>query len=105
MEPKNNRWRGALPRPVPDFTLAFTPEGIFLHRERYGQEGIATTTDLTELCITLFSEHFYKDRFNVFKSVFEDDLRAAIEEVLRFHSMRTSKKNHRKFSRKVRERL
>ena len=101
---KEPRWKKEFPYISPDITLSFTPEGIIMHRERYGQTEKVTTLELTELCITLFSEHFYKDKFNVFKSVFEDDLKDAIEKVLRFYSMRTSKKNHRKFAREIKER-
>jgi len=103
--PSNDpRWKKEFQYLSPDITLTFTSEGIILYRERYGQNGIATSSDLTELCITLFSEHLYKDKFNMFKSVFEDNLKTAIEKVLRFYNMRTSKKNHRKFSRKMKER-
>ncbi len=80
---------------------------VVIEKNRYGpcpERGKTTTGDLSEICVNLISKHLFKNNFNVFKAVFEDDLRAAIEEVLRFHGMRTSKKNHKKFSREMKGR-
>ena len=91
-----------------DFIINISHQGeVIIVKNRYGpqpQKGIPTTKEVVELCITLLSQHLFKNKFNVFKAVFEKDLETVIEKVLRFHGMRTSKKNHRKFSRKMSER-
>jgi len=91
-----------------DFIINISHQGeVIIVKNRYGpqsQNGIPTTREVVELCVTLLSKHLFKNKFNVFKAVFEKDLVTAIEGVLGFHGMRTSKKNHRKFSRKMKER-
>lgn len=90
-----------------DLIISSTRQGeVIIEKNRYGYcpIGKATLEDLSKICVTLLSNHLFRKNFNMFKAVFEDDLRIAIEEVLKFHGMRTSKKNHRKFSRKIKER-
>lgn len=90
-----------------DFIINISHQGeVIIVKNRYGpqpQKGIPTTKEIVELCVTLLSKHLFRNKFNVFSDVFEKDLMTAIEGVLRFHGMRTSKKNHRKFSRKMKE--
>jgi len=91
-----------------DLLINISHQGeVIIVKNRYGpqpQNGIPTTKEIVELCVTLLSKHLFKNKFNVFKAVFEKDLMTSIERVLGFHGMRTSKKNHRKFSRKMKER-
>jgi len=61
-------------------------EGIVITKDRYGSyPNEVTMKDIVELCATLLSKQLFKDKFNVFKSVFEDDLIIAIEKVLKFY--------------------
>jgi len=61
-------------------------EGIVITKDRHGSfPKKVTTKEVVELCVTLLSKHIFKNKFDVFKAVLEDDLITAIEEVLKFY--------------------
>lgn len=78
-------------------------DGINFVKNRFGKSGRMSKEELVEFCVTVLSKDQFRNR-NIFRKVFEDDLRKAIKGVVNFHTMRTSSNNFRKFIRKMKER-
>ena len=78
-------------------------DGISFVKNRHGNTGRISKEELVEFCVTILTENQFRNR-NIFRKVFEDDLKKAIEGVVNFHTMRTSSNNFRKFIRKMKER-
>ena len=77
-----------------------TIEGIKDRYEHCDPYGTLTTDILVDLFTSLLSNRLFKNNFNVFKHVFEEELKTEIEKVLRFYSMKTSKKIIENFQKK-----
>ena len=78
-------------------------DGINFTKNRWGKTGRMSKEELIKFCVTILTENQFRN-CNIFRKVFEDDLKKAIEGVVNFHTMRTSRKNFRKFTRKMKER-
>lgn len=85
------------------YIIVADQDGINFVKNRFGKSGRMSKEELVEFCVTILSKDQFRNR-NIFRKVFEDDLRKAIKGVVNFHTMRTSSNNFRKFIRKMKER-
>ena len=85
------------------YIINIVRDGINFTKNRWGKTGRISKEELIKFCVTILTENQFRN-CNIFRKVFEDDLKKAIEEVVNFHTMRTSRKNFRKFTRKMKER-
>lgn len=85
------------------YVIIIDQDGVSFAKNGWTNCGRITREELIEFCVTILTEKQFRN-FNIFKKVFEDDLRKAIKGVINFHTMRTSSNNFRKFIRKMKER-
>jgi len=85
------------------YIIKVDQDGINFIKNRWGSTGRMSKEELVEFCVNILTENQFRN-FNIFRKVFEDDLRKAIGGVVNFHTMRTSSNNFRKFVRKMKER-
>ena len=69
-----------------DLIISLSQDGIIITKDRYRSwPKTVSMKDVVEVCATLLSRHLFKNKFEVFKSVLEDDLIEAIGKVLKFY--------------------
>jgi len=90
-----------------DIVILIKDREVLVVKDRYKSYTYSKNKndEILDFCINLLSRIYFNSNSNMFEKVFKDDLKRVVQEVLTFHNMRTSKKNHRKFVREIKKRL